>query len=207
LENQGLLGDVSEGSFIAMLVCNYAFCGEAVTVAGFYRSDTEVAWGGEEGDQAEEITSYSYKPYSIKPAPLMIDEPNADSKKHLRKAYELFWNDYASCANRLRIVVEYLLDQLGIAREGPKGKRKKARLDLADRIAILALAKPDYDEALTALRYVGNAGSHEGVGEFEDIMDCFDLLEHAMIELIEQRREKLAEKAKRIIAAKGKPQG
>jgi hypothetical protein len=133
----------------------------------------------------------------------MIEEPKnlgPEVKKQLRVAYELFWTDLASCANRLRIVVELLLDQLGIAREGPKGRRKSARLDLADRIALLAAARPGHEESLTALRYVGNAGSHDGIGEFEDVVDCFALLEDAMIELVDRRQEKLAQKAKRIIA-------
>ncbi|RWX05687.1 DUF4145 domain-containing protein [Rhizobium leguminosarum] len=207
LEEEGWAGNLSEGRFVCMLLCNRTFCGEVVTVAGTYSSHEHFVPVGEDDDH-EAVTDYSYIPYSIRPAPLMIEEPkglNAEVRTHLRKAYDLFWTDLASCANRLRIVVEYLLDQLGVPQEAVKGNRKSVRLDLAERASLLAVARPGHEKTLTALRYVGNAGSHEAKGEFEDIMDCFDLLEDVLKELIDRRSEKLEEKADRIIASKGRP--
>lgn len=45
---------------------------------------------------------------------------------------------------------------------------------------------------------------HEGVVEFEELLDCFELLEDALIELLERRRENLDAKAQRIIDRRGK---
>lgn len=207
LKEAGLMGEVSEGCFVSMRECDFGFCGEICVVSGHYRMEEHIEWGHGNDDEPERLESYTYQIQSFQPAPHIIKIPkklNKDSRLHLVKACELFWVDYGSCANRLRIVVEFLLDQLSIARIGLKGKRKNARLDLADRIDLLALARPGHEQALTALRYVGNLGSHEGDGDFEDILDCFELLEDAITELIESRREKLAAKAKDIIDRKGK---
>ncbi|QFT65699.1 hypothetical protein FIU93_02835 [Labrenzia sp. THAF35] len=204
----GILGEVSSGRFSGFLVCSNTFCGEAVAVAGDYQEYYQHQFDYDTGeDTLFEDTQFT--PFFMRPAPFMIEVPKTlckEAKKHIERAYDLFWVDNASCANRLRIVAEYLLDQLDIPRKGPKGSRTNTRLDLADRIALLEEARPGHEDSLNALRYVGNVGSHEGHMELEELLDCFELLEDAMIELLEERRAKLAEKARRIIENKGKLQ-
>lgn len=207
LENAGFAGQISDGRFVGLLICNYGFCGEVVTVAGGYMTREEVHWN-DESDTPEPYEIGSYYPYSIRPAPIIIEEPKklaAEPKKHLRKAYELFWNDYASSANRLRIFVEAFLDQMAVPRKGKKRNGKNGELDLSERIDALEVAKPGHKKALDALRYVGNVGSHEGEADFEDVLDCFELLEYTLIELIEERRAKLEAKADDLLSRKGKP--
>lgn len=204
LADQNLQGDCSEGSFIAFMVCNGVWCGEVVTVAGDYRWDEIVQQWNDEEEQR--VTTYDYRISSMRPGPPLIETPkklNNDAKRHLKMAFELFWVDHASCANRLRIVVEYLLDQFGIERENGKGDF----LNLATRIERLTKTKPDQADFLNALRWLGNAGSHDGFVDFDDLLSCFDMLEHAMIELFEERDAKRRAEAQRIIAAKGKPDG
>lgn len=104
-------------------------------------------------------------------------------------AFELFWSDAGACANRLRIVVELLLDQLGIVRHGQKGKRKNARLDLSDRIDLLTVAQPGHEKISHGAAY--RWYSCEGGVELDELLDCFELLEDALIELLERRRENL----------------
>jgi hypothetical protein len=204
LDEHGLQGDCSEGSFIAFMVCKGVLCGEVVAVSGDYRCDEHVQQVNDEEEQT--FTTYNYRIYSMRPGPPLIEAPkklNADAKRHLKKAFELFWTDSASCANRLRIVVEYLLDQFDIERDTAKGDP----LNLASRIEKLTKTKPDQADYLNALRWLGNAGSHDGIVDFDDLLSCFDMLEHAMIELFEGRDEKRRAEAKRIIAAKGRPNG
>jgi hypothetical protein len=52
---------------------------------------------------------------------------------------------------------------------------------------------------------VGNVASHEGEVNRGFVLDCFELLEESLVELVEDRRAKLTAKAQRIIAGKGKP--
>lgn len=182
-------------------------CGEIVAVSGDYSEFYHTQYD-EQLDDTIEFTDLNYYPFLMRPAPPMISMPkslNAESRKHLAKAFELFWADWASCANRLRIVTEYLLDQLAIPRTGVKGKLKNANLDLADRIELLKIARPGHDHLLNALRIVGNLGSHDGEVDFGVILDCFEFLEEALIELLEQRREKMDARAARLIQNRGKP--
>ncbi|MCA2410955.1 DUF4145 domain-containing protein [Rhizobium leguminosarum bv. viciae 248] len=178
-----------------------------VVVAGDYREYYHVHIDNETGDPVD-YSDMNYTPLVMYPAPPMIELPKAlqkEARAQMTKAFELFWSDGAACANRLRIVVELLLDQLGIPRKGAKGKAKNARLNLSDRIDLLKIARPGHEKALTALREVGNTGSHEGEVELEELLDCFELLEDAMIELLEQRRAKLDAKADAIIQKRQKP--
>ena len=201
LDFEGLRGELSWGRFSGYLVCNAASCGELVVVAGDFEEQFHQHFDDENGEFIDFSTVY-YRPVIMHPAPPMIEVPKRlddASKEHLTRAFELYWSDAAACANRLRIVVELALDQLGVERRGPKGKRNNVRLDLSDRIELLKNVRPGHDQALTALRIVGNTGSHEGVVEVEELLDCFELLEDALVELLDMRREKLNAKAQRII--------
>jgi hypothetical protein len=195
------------GRFKGFLRCDRQFCGEIVVVAGNFTTEYHDDFDHESEEPiTHEVTSY--RPHVMSPAPEIIKYPtrlNKDSKEHLLRSFVLFWVDHASCANRLRIVTEFLLDQLGIARNGPKGSDKNARLDLFDRIELLKLARPGHEDALNALRSVGNVGSHDGVVDFDDLLTCYEAIEDTMLELIDERKAKLAQKIQDINARKGKP--
>lgn len=207
LYEAGLIGELEHGRFTTLLLCDHGFCGEVVSVAGEYEEREQSSWDSQTEEEVQ-FTVTKYWLHSLAPAPRIIDEPeklNSESKWHLQRAFALFWVDRGACANSLRITVEYLLDQLDVPREGPKGNKKNVRLDLFDRITLLGERRPGHDVTLNALRMVGNAGSHEGEADFEEVLDCFALLEQAMIDLIEERREKLAAKAQLIIDRRKKP--
>ncbi len=206
LDESELYDEASYGRFSCFLECDFTFCQEIVAVAGDYSEHYHHHFDEDINDSVT-ITDRNFSPFIMRPAPVMISTPeklNDDSKKHLVKAYELFWADWASCANRLRIVTEYLLDQLAIPRTGVKGKRKNARLDLSDRIDLLKVAQPGHDQLLNALRVVGNLGSHDGIVDFDALLDCFEFLEEAMSELIDQRRAKMDARAAALVQNRGK---
>jgi len=193
--------------FTGFLKCDGNYCRQHVAVAGSYTLEYHHLYDPET-DQPITHEAKNYYPRVMTPAPEIISYPtklNPDSKSHLRRSFELFWADHGACANRLRIVVEYLLDQLSVPRVGQKGRNKNARLDLADRINFLSATQSEHEDTLNALRHVGNAGSHDGSVDFEDLIDCYELLEDAMVELIDNRRKNLAAKAQAINARKGKP--
>lgn len=198
---------VDAGRFKGYLRCNRLLCGEIVVVAGNYTTEYHHDYD-HETDTPVTHEATSYRPFIMCPAPEIIQYPsrlNKNSKEHLLRSFALFWADYAACANRLRIVTEFLLDQLGIERKGQKGDEKNARLDLFDRIELLKVARPGHEDALNALRLVGNVGSHDGVVDFEDLLTCYEAIEDAMSELLEGRKAKLAERLKEIQERKGKP--
>jgi hypothetical protein len=158
---QGLEGEWEQGRFSGFLKCNATFCGELVVVAGDYW-EREFHQYDETTQEDVAFTDRTYSPQIMHPPPPIINIPRklrAEAVKQIKLSFGLLWSDPGACANRLRIVVELLLDQLGIEREGEKGRRKNARLDLFDRIEILGKSKPGHEKALNALRYVGNVGS------------------------------------------------
>lgn len=202
LEARDLGHVLSAGRFKGFLRCDRPLCREIVVVAGSFQTQYHYEYDDETEEQiTHEATDY--RPYVMRPAPEIIEYPrklNNASKEHLLRSFELFWVDYASCANRLRIVVEFLLDQFMVDRKSSKG----GYLDLSVRIDKLAASHPDQKEFLDALRWLGNAGSHDGVVSLSDLLDCYEMLEHLLVELLEEKRSKMSAAAKRIIAAKGK---
>lgn len=192
----------SEGRFTAYLGCHRTECREVATVSGDYRREEVTIW---DAWAEHNGTGYAntYAVHSFHPAPSIISIPaslNDLAKNHLTKAFDLFWNDYASCANRLRIVVEHLLDQFDIPRKAENGKY----VDLNFRIGEMTKVRPDQADFLNALRWVGNAGSHDGVVDFDDLLHSFEMLEHVLTELLGDARAAMRAEAQRIIAAKGK---
>ncbi|MER9871684.1 DUF4145 domain-containing protein [Mesorhizobium sp. M0195] len=115
-------------------------------------------------------------------------------KKEFETAFALFWIDLGACANRLRIIVEKILEH----------QRVPAARDLATRIASFKNSEPDHATTFDALRFVGNIGSHEGKASRDTVLDCFELLQEAIAELFGQRKSKLASMKQRIINAKGR---
>jgi hypothetical protein len=83
-------------------------------------------------------------------------------------------------------------------------KIKTHSLDLSERIDEFEKMKPAHKDALDALRHVGNYGSHEGQADKEALLDCFELLEDALSELIDEKKAMLAAKAQTLIQNKGK---
>jgi hypothetical protein len=51
---------------------------------------------------------------------------------------------------------------------------------------------------LMALKWLGNTASHEGNVSREDLLDAFEILEHILVELIDQRSVRVAELARNL---------
>jgi hypothetical protein len=49
-----------------------------------------------------------------------------------------------------------------------------------------------------ALKWLGNTGTHSAEVSEDDLLDAFEILEHALIEIIEKRSTKVAELAKKL---------
>jgi hypothetical protein len=163
--------------FTGFLHCN--ICSETVVVTG------DGVWEEEYGETEIEVLRW-LRPRFFCPS-LKIIEPNVSSDvpddvfKYLEKAFQVFWCDADSCVNRLRTVVEYLLDGLGIARTTDKG----VRLNLGPRIDMLTDPKyASIKDALTSLRYMGNDGSHGSVGiERHELLSAFAVVNYCLEQL------------------------
>lgn len=164
--------------FTGVLQCTN--CSEAVVVSG--EGVTEEDYGEDGPEYYRVLTPRFFYP------PLKIIEPNVPASalpaavtSYLDKAFQVFWCDADSCVNRLRTVVEHVLDSYDISRTASKS----GRLDLATRISMLI--DPKYSavkEALDSVRYMGNNGSHGSVGiERHELLSAFAVVKFCLEQL------------------------
>lgn len=187
-------------AFCAWLKCGHASCPQEVVVSG---------WGGltaefdsEEGMGWAEV----FQPLFCWPMPEIFELPANWPDKvtaELRAAFSLFWSDQAAAAGRVRAALERLLDKLGVQKRRKVKNGKFSDLTLHQRIELFHKGEPAIGTQLMALKWLGNTGSHEGAISRDDLLDAFEILEHALGELIEQRTRKVAALAKRLTEKHG----
>lgn len=190
----------STGRFGAILHCTDPKCQEIVAVCGRFDSGTM-------SNEYEEFAYSIYRPHYFSPAPPIFRCPAtcpAKLRQELTAAFSLYWCDINSCLNRIRSAVELLLDHLKISRYAkPRKGTRRQRLNLAWRIDTLSKKQPALASSLTALRWLGNVGTHAGVVTREDALDGFELMDHVVDELFVRRHRTIGIMARAIIKRKG----
>jgi hypothetical protein len=193
-------------SFTTMLICDKATCGETVAVSG--HAGVDYFEHRDHHGELEDSGHYKWlQPVSMFPAPPLF--PIAQKfppkvKKELNLAFQLFWTDLSSSTSRLRTSLERVLDDKGIEASKPAQNGNPKRLTLFDRIGLFEKKTNDADiaESMTAMRVVGNLGTHGDEvieGEYFDLLDVF---EDALAEVYEQKTAKLKAKKLALIALK-----
>jgi hypothetical protein len=181
--------------------CNLPECGETVHAVGrgFY-SDLVL-------DDGDWVLAEHVNIHSMCPSPPVIQIPSQcpdNIVSDLLVSFKLIWVDYSACATRLRLSVERLLDAIGIPKSGKTKKGKLRDLNLAERIDAFSDKDPDAAEVLHALRHVGNVATHEGTQSLSNLLDCFEIYEEALRQLVGDKSAKLEAIRKRLIESKGK---
>lgn len=177
--------------FHLFLKCAVSTCGQVVSVHGDAELYENKSWRHD-----EDRFCYALCPKGMHPAPPLATIPPETPDRvvdELRVAFSLFWVDLGSCANRLRISVERVLDEFGL----PEGT-------LFSRIKEFESADPAHAKTFDALRFVGNVGSHEGAVTRETILDSFEIFQDALAELYAKRSTRIEALRQKIIASKGR---
>lgn len=184
------------GVFSAILTC--ATCSENLAVSGTWTNDVGY----------DECGSESYHPTF---APLFVNPPlhvfqipescPKALKEAVISAFSIMWCDQNACVNQIRSAIELVLTHVGIPRFQVKGKRRF--LSLAKRVDRLPTRYSNLKNELTALRWLGNAGSHTGQITKNDALDGFELLEHVFEELFNPRSKRIGKISKGINKRKG----
>jgi hypothetical protein len=160
--------------FAGILVCTT--CQEGVAIAGDGFVDREQYDDGDWGYETYLAPTYFNPPLKIV-KPVVADEMPEEITRLLSKACEMFWCDADSAINRLRSLVEIVLDARGIPRENKGG-----RLPLHHRI--LLVTEPslvDVRDALLAIKYIGNGSSHGFTGiERADLITAFSIIKFCL---------------------------
>jgi hypothetical protein len=194
--------DWLEYTFAAVLRCNERFCQELVRVAG--RGFPDYVEQYDEDGMPFSGLQDSFKPLFFHPS-LNVFQPPAKTPKsvviELRHSYQVFFCDPAAAANHVRSAIERLLTELRVPRFSSGGRRRF--LTLQDRISKLPKRYQIHTDLLLAVKWLGNAGSHDGLVKADDVLDAYEITEHFLTELYDSKNTYVRTLAKRINKRRG----
>jgi len=190
--------------FTANLICSNNRCAETAVIAGSGKVDVEPSDDGSSLD----YVNYFYPKYFY-PSPELIDIPAkcpSEVTEQLQKAFILSWGDPVAAGNQIRIAVEKLLDVRRVRKTviGKTGRRQ--RISLHDRIIGLEKSNSQLSQYLQAIKWIGNAGSHNDTLSQEDIYSALDIFEHVLDFLYADDKKNLGTLVRQVNKAK-KPLG
>lgn len=190
--------------FSCIFECTNADCKELIACCGEGRVEC-FEYADEEFERAQSSV-YLFVPRYFNPPLFLMDIPAGcpgSVVEHLSKSFALYFADPGAALNCARTAVEALLTSLGVKRfVVAKGKRRP--VNLHQRIQLLPPKYDDLKEILLAVKWLGNTGSHDGdESAIGDVRTTYDLLEHALSEIYEEKGKKLKVLAKKVNKKKG----
>jgi hypothetical protein len=189
-----------EYRFSALLKCRNVRCLEAATIAG---TGDVMEWQDER--TGERNYQDQFRPTFFQPSPTLIEVPPRCPpavSQQLRAAYAASWGDYSAAGNHIRTAAELLLDALKVRKTKTTKAGKLVRLPLHGRLELLKDEKPDVHDSLLAIKWIGNAGSHQALTR-DNVFDALDIFESVLITLYAEHPRAL----KRIVAQVNKRRG
>lgn len=190
-----------EGVFHGTLKCALPNCGEHVTVAGEYAVDVDTDEAGY-GTFAEFLRlRYCQPPLQVAVLP---DGTPDEVKAAVVAASAVLWVDPGAAANRLRFAIEELLTARGIRRYETRGG-SRFRLSTHKRIQEFKKKAPVAGDALEAVKWIGNSGSHDDELTTTDVLNGVDLLRHALRVMYDKEDLLVQKRIKAINKARGIP--
>ena len=190
------------GVFSGALVCTLASCQATVAVAGDYSVDLDFDEVGNQDFQDFVRLRFAHPALPLIVPPERTPKPVADA---IRTASSLVWADPSASANRLRVAVEDLLTAHRIPKTAAKKGGGRRPLTTHDRIDLFRAKQPDVADALEAVKWIGNSGSHESSLTTEDILDGAEILDLALRSLYDRSDAMLLRKVAVINKKKGVP--
>lgn len=190
--------------FSCIFECTNANCKEVVSCCGEGR--LEFFEYEDEGHGPVQSSDDRFSPRYFNPPLVLMDIPGScppEATARLTESFALFFADPGAALNCTRAAVEAVLTNLGIKRFVlANGKRKP--VNLHQRIQLLSPRYNELKEMLLAVKWLGNAGSHDGdKPNAADVRRTYDLLEHALSEIYEAKGQKLKAFAKKVNKKKG----
>jgi Domain of unknown function (DUF4145) len=190
------------GTFHGLLRCATHSCRETVAVAGDYIVEDDVLDDGR-SNQAFEFFRLRFALPALK-----IILPPATTPKTVTKAIDsaaaIIWADPSAAANRLRFAIDELLTAYGMRRyRNADGKRLRISTD--QRIKEFRHYEWSAADALEAVKWIGNQGSHEAGLSATDVLDGSDLLSRALKILYDRGEEEMERRIRAVNRRRGLP--
>lgn len=188
-----------EFRFSSILKCSSSRCGDIVAVLGkgFYEPYYEI---DQEHGYYNESTRLYYSPLFFHPSLKIIPVGNDYPKPlviELKDSFSLFFSDLSSCANKIRICVEVLMDEFSIKKREVKSK-KYSNISLHSRILEFKKKNSEVGDYLLAIKWIGNTGSHYNKLTKDDILDAYSLLDFSLQKLFDKDSKIIKKLSKEI---------
>lgn len=196
-----------------VLICNNKDCNEITAFNGEIHGG-EIPVFCEEMDREIDADVYHLNFIYLNPPihiiPIHREYPDI-IQKLLKESYSLYWNHSSSCVNKLRIIVEEILDYLRIPKKekikSGKNRGKFKNLSAHGRLGILK-KKVKYEKLskfLLAIKWIGNEGSHSHVDlSTEELLEVYNILQEALDLIYIKTDEKLKKRVDEINKKKGR---
>jgi hypothetical protein len=186
-----------KGVFNGILTCSNPRCSENVAISGHFKYiEANTTFGPDDfegGYQAVRVLIPKYFTPSLKLVRLNNEVPT-DIKVLMKQALELFWLDESSCGNKMRVLVEKLMDAQAVA----------SGSSLHQRLVSYKAVQPVLADMLMAVKWLGNSGSHKSDSlNREDLITAADILESVLNTVYQPDVTALIAKSAAINAAKG----
>jgi hypothetical protein len=190
-----------EYTFGAALECNERACQETVRVTGKGSPEPTEAY-----DEDGPFLHYedSFKPLFFHPGLVLFQPPKSTPLAvvaQLGRSFQLFFCDPSAAANRLRSAIECLLTELRVPRSSSGGR--SSLLSLHHRILKVPKKYKAHTDLFLAVKWIGNAGSHRADLSADDVLDGFEITEHVLTELYDNKAGYVRTIAKQINQRKG----
>jgi hypothetical protein len=197
----GIPEDLS-GTFHGVMRCAVRSCREAVAIAGDYCVDFDPE--GDDRDAGGRYCNFFRLRFATPALKIISIPPNTPKPvvKSIESAAVVIWADANAPANRLRVAIDELLTAFRVPRfQISNGKRLRMSTD--HRIKQFSRFEPGAAEALEAVKWIGNQGSHESGLSVTDVLEGAQLMSFALRQLYDKSEEQI----QRRIRAVNKPRG
>lgn len=196
--------DWTRGVFVCLFVCNHPSCASPIACSGsskvdyFEYEDEEFGIG--------QLMEQSFTPLNFQPPLMLMDIPGKcpePIKECLYTSFALFFANPGAALNAIRAALEILLTDRGIKRSTIVRNKRKL-LNLHQRIAELPAKYQEVRDLILAVKWLGNAGSHAGSEtNAGDVRVAYDMFEHVLAEIYEEKTKKLKAAARSVNKRKG----
>lgn len=190
--------------FVGMLVCQNEECREVCTVSGVTSNDFSV-YEGRNGEPVQELTKTFHPRFFNPPIPIFRVSQKVPDKIRVTifQSFSLYWVDHLACANRIRSVIEQILNNRKVKRYSVGKNGKRIPLALHHRIDLFEKKEEQIAKSLMAIKFIGNEGSHDGSINKFDLLDAYDILCHCLEEIYDERTRAIQILRERIRRQRG----
>jgi len=188
--------DWIEGTFHGTLECTNLSCRDSIAVGGDMRVNEAPSRDWSVRFTTEYRVRFIYPPLELVRLPSRTPET---VRERVVAASLVLWAEPNSAANRLRAAVEELLTAQRIRKTQNRKRGSPVRyLPTQQRIELLKAKRPEVADALEAVKWIGNEGSHDLALSPTEVLAGAQLLQHALELLYDKTHEELTRMAKQI---------